>query len=536
MGNNNATASLIEEESSKLEEINDISLETTQDKVFLASEDKYGDNKKESLPDVEDPKVKIVEEEIHQIRLVLKTDEHLQKHTSVAEEESSKIEDIPLESVTMESKQDQVFLASEGEYGNDKKEILLDGNGTQETEEQQSEELLVEDPKAENVEEQMHESGLESIDEELHKQTSVPEGFDPTLSFSLLCIRNQIFRPFLFGFNTISLYPSIEVETVCEVEVLTVLVTQSVVSKLDATEFGNEEKPCVIDETVYMAPEEEEEKMINECKEEIVLANEVVIKLDQETGLEQRTRFLETEPHELLNLDYRVEGKGDQVIPKLVSQESNAVHESGLGVYEEEKDMETRREESLKRMSRSRSLPVSQHSRVMGDSLAQQLVSKVTFWGLVEKPNTSETLLVTCVRSKKEQEATETVTETNKETRLDMRSPSFGNDLRIEEKIDESTEKTLLLNEVKSETYEATIDVEENTVMLNVSESEKARGIEMSLGLSVKPKEDRFKESKGLGDNLFDKKASLGTMKGRVRRRSKSSIFGTCLCCATSMN
>lgn len=479
------------------------------------------------------------------------------------------------------------------------------------------------------------------------------------------------------------------VETVCEVidvEDLTSVGSQSVVSKLFTTESGNEEKPCVIDEIVLVSPSfygsvgTEGEKMINESLEEVVLVEEVA-KLDQEIGVEQRTEFLDIEPQEILNMEYGVvddddevinEGKADPEISKPVSQESNMIQETGPEVNKEEKDMELGREASLKRMSRCRSLPVSRNSRLMGgDSLVQQLVSGVVFpssnkMGL-EKANKSGTVLVSCGGSNNAQETTEAITDSDKEARLEMRSPSFRSDLRdkersgesteittllcqdktetyeaaidveektvmlkrteteetrafelslglslkhnesseaensvnetkslgdnfldkkansfetpivscmgsnitqettearieshkeavlemrspsfghnhrIEEKSDESTEKTSLLSQDKTETYEATIDVEEKNIILKRSETEKTRGFELSLGLSMNPSErfeagDSIKDSKGSEDNLPDKKASLGSMKGRARKRSKSSLLGTCLCCATVMN
>lgn len=479
------------------------------------------------------------------------------------------------------------------------------------------------------------------------------------------------------------------VETVCEVievEDLTSVGSQSVLSKLITTESSNEEKLCVIEEIVLVSPSfygsvgTEGEKMINESLEEVVLVEEVA-KLDQEIGVEQRTEFLDIEPQEILNMEYGVvddddevinEGKADPEISKPVSQESNMIQETGPEVNKEEKDMELGREASLKRMSRCRSLPVSRNSRLMGDSLVQQLVPGVVFpssskMGL-EKANKSGTVLVSCVGSNNAQETTEAITDSDKEARLEMRSPSFRSDLRdkersgestdittllcqdktetsyeaaidveektvmlkrtetteerrgfelslglslkhnesseaensfnetkslgdnfldkkqlfqelqansfetpivscmgsnrtqettearieshkeavlemrspsfghnhrIEEKSDESTEKMSLLSQDKTATYEATIDVEEKNVMLNRSETEKTRGFELSLGLSMNPS---FKDSKGSEDNLPDKKASLGSMKGRARKRSKSSLLGTCLCCATVMN
>ncbi|XP_024004853.1 uncharacterized protein LOC18028758 [Eutrema salsugineum] len=435
---------------------------------------------------------------------------------NLTEEESSKLEThgtSPMESVPVENTQDQVFLAGEGKDGDKEKESFTDE--TPETEPQSKE--LVEDPKVKNVEEEMHPSGLESsvmeIDEQIQKQILVAEG----------------------------------VETACEateVEDLSMIGTQSVVNELNTTEFGNEEKPCVIDETVGT-----EAKMINKSLEEIVPAEEAV-KLDQEIGMEQRTGFPGIDPQEILNLDYRVlddddevtnEGKADQEISKPGSQESNVILETGFEVFEEEKGKELGREASLKRMTRCRSLPVSHNTRVTEESVVQQLVSEIAFpsrnkMGL-EKGNMPETLLVSCVGSNKAQETTEAITESNKDAIIELqRSPTFGSDLRIKERNDESTEKIPLLCEDMTETYEAIIDVEERTVMLKRSETEKTRGIELSLGLSMKPSRSSFKETKDSGDNLLDKKASWGSMKGRVRKRSKSSLFGTCLCCATAIS
>ncbi|CAH2079150.1 unnamed protein product, partial [Thlaspi arvense] len=398
-------------------------------------------------------------------------------------EESSKLETngmSTLESVSIETTQDQVFLA---------------GKGTQETEPQNKE--SVEDTKVKDVEEEMHQNGLESLvletDEKLQKQTSVAEG----------------------------------AEAVCEaaeVEELSMIGDQSVASKLNTKEFLNEEKPSVIDEIAFVSPRlyetvrTEEENIINETLEEIV-PEEVVAKLDQDTGMQQ-----EIEAHETLNLDRRSfddeeevtnEEKADQVISNFGSQESNVIQEAGLEVYKEG-DMESGREASLKRMSRCRSLPVSHNTKVMEDSLVQRLVSEVlpsrNKMGL-EKSNMYETLLVSCEGSNKVQETTEAITESNKHAEIQMRSPRLGSDLRVEERSDESTEKTLLFSHDKIETYDETINVEEKTIMLNSSESEQTRGIELSLGLSMKHMEtseadDSFKETKGSRENLEDKKAN----------------------------
>jgi hypothetical protein len=428
----------------------------------------------------------------------------------------------PFDSIPIETTEDQFFLAGEGNDGDEEKESLCDG--VEETEPHSKD--LVDEPKVKHFEEEMDHSGLESLvmetSEKLQKQTSVAKGVE-------------------------------NLSEAREVEVLSMNGTQTVVSKLNSTVSGNEERLCVIDEIVFESPRcfatvDTDENMVNESRDEIVHSEEVV-KLDQETGIEQRRgreEFPEIEPQEILNLDYRIvhdeevtdKGKADKAISnsKPCSQESNANQDTGLGVYKEEKE---KREASLRRMYRCRSLPVSQNSRVIGDSLVQHLVSEVAFpsrnkMGL-EKANTSAALLVPCVGSNKTQETIEAIIESSKEARFEMPAPSFDHGLRIEERRDESVENTPVLCEDKTEIYEATIDVEEKTVMLKRSESVKSRGSEMSLG-SLKKHNDSFKETKGSEDNLVDKKASPDSMKGIVRKRSKSSLLGTCLCCTTAMN
>ncbi|XP_010435098.1 PREDICTED: uncharacterized protein LOC104718965 [Camelina sativa] len=501
-------------ESSKLETkgmipLDSVSLETVQDQLFISGEDKDLDKEKESS--MLETKEMIPWESVS----VQTTQEHVllegEDKDGDTEKERLKLETngmSPLDSISVDTRQDQLFLAVEVKDGdgNEEKESLPDG--VEETEPHSKD--SVDESKVKNFKEEINQSGLESFlmetDEKLQKQTSVAEGFET-------------------------------VSQATEVEGFFVIGTQSVVS--NSRETSIEEKLCVIDEMVFESASffetvGTEENMVNESLDEIVHSEEVA-KLDQETGMENRIGregFPESEPHEIVNLDYRVvhdeevtdEGKADKAISnsKPCSQESNAIQETGFGVYMEDKD---KRESSLRRMSRS--LPVSQNSRSIGDSLVQQLVSEVAFpsrnkMGL-EKANTTETLLVSCVASNKAQETTES----NEEARLEMRAPSFGHDLRIEGRSYELTEKTPLICEDKTEIYEATIDVEEKTVILKRSESVKSRGImEMSLGSLKKHNED----------NLVDNKASSGSMKGIVRKRSKSSLLGTCLCCTTAMN
>ncbi|KAL0854703.1 hypothetical protein Bca101_059855 [Brassica carinata] len=412
-----------------------------------------------------------------------------------AEEETSKLETngmSPLENVPVETTQDQVFLVGEGKDGDKQRESFSNGVTDKETPETEphSKELN-KDPQATKVEEDMSHNGLVmEIDEQLHKNTSVGEG----------------------------------IETVCvstKVEELSMIGIQSVEKRLNAEEYVNEDKPFVCDEVVFFSPGfnktagTEEKLVMNESLEVTDPAGNVA-NLDQEIRMEQRTGFPEIEPKEILNLDNHVldddvtnEGKADKEISKPGSQGSNASVEIGFEDYKEERDMELAREASLNRLSRCRSLPVSNNSRVKGDSPVQELVSEVTYPSRnktgFDKAKTSG-ILSSCQTSNKVQETTEAITESSKEAKLEMRTPSFSDDLRIEERSDEPTEETPLLSQDK-----ATLDVEEETVMLKRSETEKIRGFELSLGLSMNlsgrcDADDSFKETKSLGDNLVDEK------------------------------
>ncbi|WZZ08873.1 hypothetical protein YC2023_094794 [Brassica napus] len=384
---------------------------------------------------------------------------------NLTEEESSKLETngmSPLENVPVETTQGQVFLVGEGKDGDKQMESFSDGvtgKETPETEPQSKE--LDNDPQVTKVEEDMSHNGLVmETDEQLHENTSVAEG----------------------------------VETVCE--------------------------PTKVEEFNETAGTEEK-LVMNEFPEETAPGGKV-LKLDQEICMEQRTGFPEIEPQEILNLDNRVlddevinEGKADKEISKPGSQGSNAI---GFEDYKEERDMEIAREASLKRMSRCRSLPVSNNSIVKGDSPVQGLVSEVAYPSRNKtgfyKAKKSGILPVSCQTSNKVQETTETINESSKEAKLEMRSPSFSNDLRIEEKSDEPTEETPLLSQDKTETYKATLDVEEETVMLKRSETEKIRGFELSLGLSMNlsgrcDADDSFKETESSEDNLLEEKPNM---------------------------
>ncbi|KAJ4881226.1 hypothetical protein Rs2_38281 [Raphanus sativus] len=418
---------------------------------------------------------------------------------NLTEEESPKLETngiSPLGNVPVETTQDQVFLVGEGKDGDKQRESFSDGKETPETEPQSKE--LDKDPQVTNVEEDMTHKGLVmETDEQLHENTSVAKGVEP------LCVSTKV-------------------------EELSIIATQSVEKKLNAEEYVNEDKPIVCDEIVFVSPGfnetagTEEKLVMNESLEETSPAGNGV-ELDQAICMEQRKGFPEIQPQEILNLENRVtddedEGEGDKEISKRGLQGSNTTEEIGFEDYKEERVMELAREASLKRMSRCRSLPVSNSIRVKGDSPVKELVSEVTYpsrnkTGFL-KAKTSDILPVSCQTSKEVQETTEAINESSKEAKLEMRSLSFSNDLRIHEKSAEPTEETLLLSQDKTETYKATLDnVEDKTVMLKRSETEKIRGFELSLGLSMNlsgrcDTDESFKETEGSGDNLEDKKAN----------------------------
>ncbi|KAG2239237.1 hypothetical protein Bca4012_023995 [Brassica carinata] len=222
-----------------------------------------------------------------------------------------------------------------------------------------------------------------------------------------------------------------------------------------------------------------------------------------------------------------------------LSQDKTETDKAALDV--EEQTVMLKRSETEKRRGFELSLGLSMKPTRRSDADDSFKETKGSGDNLVDKKsNTSETLLISSVGSSKEQETTEVITETNKVAVSQMRFSSFLNDLRTKERFNESTEQILLLSQDKTETYEATINAEKKTVMLKRSESEKTRGFELSLGLSMKPGERteaddslNIKETNDTGDNLLEKKAST---KGRVRKRSKYSLFGSCFCRVTAMN
>ncbi|XP_008438604.1 uncharacterized protein LOC103483664 [Cucumis melo] len=129
---------------------------------------------------------------------------------------------------------------------------------------------------------------------------------------------------------------------------------------------------------------------------------------------------------------------------------------------------------------------------------------------------------------------------------IEMRkSPSFNIDIQIEGKTGE-TEKTPLLYQIKtiedlSNLQEISFPnpMEKRVVKLGRSDSEKSRP---SFPGFVKEKEESGMEFKAIDQNNFvnEKKVAKNLpppspiRKGK--RRTKSLIFGTCICCATAIN
>ncbi|CAF2151210.1 uncharacterized protein LOC103871872 [Brassica rapa] len=266
---------------------------------------------------------------------------------------------------------------------------------------------------------------------------------------------------------------------------------------------------------------------INEVQE----ATEEINESSNEARLEMRSPSFSN--------DFKVEERRDKSKEKtqLLSKDKTETDKATLDV--EEETVMLKRSETEKGRGFELSLGLSMKPTRRSDAVDSFKETKGSGHNLAnKKANTPETLLISSVGSSKARETTEVITESNKEALIQMRCPSFGNDLRTKERSNESMEPILLLCQDKIETYEATINVEKKTVMLKRSESEKTRGFELSLGLSMKTGDtseaDNSLNLKETKDNLLEKKAS---MEGRVRKRSKSSLFGSCLCfAATAMN
>ncbi|XP_010533280.1 PREDICTED: uncharacterized protein LOC104809081 [Tarenaya hassleriana] len=252
---------------------------------------------------------------------------------------------------------------------------------------------------------------------------------------------------------------------------------------------------------------------------------------------------------EILNLENDVDDDDDVPPVEPILQEIDPFEKSGIEVQMIERCMEGR-ETDLRRMSRSRSLPVRRNTaRVLTDPLVQPIerfLSEVSCHSSnknkclkEEVAEDVENIPVSCVARNDEQEVAETETDNIGESEPEMRSPSFGSDLKIEARAEDSSDRTPLLYEDKAEMYETTVMVEEKTITMKRSESERSRK-EVFAALLKKEDEkneadDHYEEPGGSGDNLRDKKPSSDSPKGGERRRSKASLFGTCLCCATVM-
>ncbi|KAK8623742.1 hypothetical protein V6N13_065105 [Hibiscus sabdariffa] len=164
--------------------------------------------------------------------------------------------------------------------------------------------------------------------------------------------------------------------------------------------------------------------------------------------------------------------------------------------------------------------------------------------------------------------------ESNPDNTTMPKSPSFDLDLRIDARAEESDQTPLLyqdkttINSFSSQPdvtdhekpvadtengetpslYES-IAAQENGVTLERSDSEKSKtpflgflkeDEEADNNMLMKPmKQDdqsTTKETTASKDSVSVKVVTSGTTKGKVKRKPRASLFGTCMCCATVMN
>ncbi|KAG2315130.1 hypothetical protein Bca52824_018252 [Brassica carinata] len=568
---------------------------------------------------------------------------------NLTEEESTKLETngmSPLENVPVETTQDQVFLVGEGKDGDKQRESFSDGvtgKETPETEPQSKE--LDKDPQVTKVEEDMSRNGLVTeTDEQLHKNTSVGEGvetvceptkweeFNETAGTEEKLVMNESLEETAPAGNVVRLDQEICMEQ------------RTWFPEIEPQEILNLDSGVLDDEVIN---EGKADKEISEPGDSPVqgLVSEVAYPSRNKTGFDKaktsdilpvscQTSNKGQETTKAINessKEAKLEMRSPALKKPLLSQDKTEKYKATLDVEEEAVMLKRSETEKIRGFELSLGLSMNLSGRCDADDSFKETESSEDNL-LEEKRNMSETLLVSCVGSKKAEDTNDVISERNKGDVLEMRSPSSGNDLRTKERSGKSTEETSLLSQDKTEaynstpnveektvmlkrseteklrgfelslglsmnlsgrcdgdgsfkeinssednlgdkeantsetlfvscvgsssskaqeasllcqdkteTYEATIDVEKKTVMLKRSESEETRGFELSRELSMKPGErseadDSLKENKDSGDNLLDKKASWGSMRGRVRKRSKSSLFGTCLCCNIAMN
>ncbi|XP_009107795.1 uncharacterized protein LOC103833462 isoform X2 [Brassica rapa] len=601
MGNNNATANLTEEESSKLETngvspLENVPVETTQDQVFLVGEGKDGHTQRESFsdgvtgketPETEpqskeldnDPQVTKVEEDISHNGLVVETNEQLHKNTSVGEGvetvcEPTKVEEFNETAGTEEKLVMNESLEETTPAGNvvrlDQEIYMEQRTGFPEIEPQ---EILNLDNRV--LDGEVINEG--KADKEISKPGSQgSNGFEDYKEERDMEIAREASLKRMSRCRSLPVSHNSRVTGDSPVQGL---VSEVAYPSRNKTGFDKAKKSGILPVSCQTS---------NKVQETTEAKNES----SKEAKLEMRSPIFSN--------DLRIEEKSDEPTEEtpLLSQDKTETYKATFDVEEETVMLKRSETEKIRGFELSLGLSMNLSGRCGADDSFKETESSEDNL-LEEKPNMSETLLVSCVGSKKAEDTNDVISESNKGDVLEMRSPSSGNDLRTKERSGKSTEETSLLSQDKTEAYNSTPNVEEKTVMLKRSETEKIRGFELSLGLSMnlsgrcdgdgsssskaqeasllcqdktetyeatidvekktmmlkrsesektrgfelsmKPSErseadDSLKENKDSGDNLLDKKASWGSMRGRVRKRSKSSLFGTCLCCNIAMN
>ncbi|CAF2230498.1 unnamed protein product [Brassica napus] len=630
MGNNNATANLTEEESSKLETngmspLENVPVETTQDQVILVGEGKDGHKQRDSFsdgvtgketPETEpqskeldnDPQVTKVEEDMSHNGLVMETDEQLHENTSVAEGvetvcEPTKVEEFNETAGTEEKLVMNESLEETTPAGNvvrlDQEIYMEQRTGFPEIEPQ---EILNLDNRV--LDGEVINEG--KADKEISKPGSQgSNGFEDYKEERDMEIAREASLKRMSRCRSLPVSHNSRVTGDSPVQGL---VSEVAYPSRNKTGFDKAKKSGILPVSCQTS---------NKVQETTEAKNES----SKEAKLEMRSPIFSN--------DLRIEEKSDEPTEEtpLLSQDKTETYKATFDVEEETVMLKRSETEQIRGFELSLGLSMNLSGRCGADDSFKETESSEDNL-LEEKPNMSETLLVSCVGSKKAEDTNDVISESNKGDVLEMRSPSSGNDLRTKERSGKSTEETSLLSQDKTEAYNSTPNVEEKTVMLKRSETEKIRGFELSLGLSMnlsgrcdgdgsfkeinssednlgnkeanasetlfvscvgsssskaqeasllcqdktetyeatidvekktvmlkrsesektrgfelsmKPSErseadDSLKENKDSGDNLLDKKASWGSMRGRVRKRSKSSLFGTCLCCNIAMN
>ncbi|XP_033133378.1 uncharacterized protein LOC103833462 isoform X3 [Brassica rapa] len=487
MGNNNATANLTEEESSKLETngvspLENVPVETTQDQVFLVGEGKDGHTQRESFsdgvtgketPETEpqskeldnDPQVTKVEEDISHNGLVVETNEQLHKNTSVGEGvetvcEPTKVEEFNETAGTEEKLVMNESLEETTPAGNvvrlDQEIYMEQRTGFPEIEPQ---EILNLDNRV--LDGEVINEG--KADKEISKPGSQgSNGFEDYKEERDMEIAREASLKRMSRCRSLPVSHNSRVTGDSPVQGL---VSEVAYPSRNKTGFDKAKKSGILPVSCQTS---------NKVQETTEAKNES----SKEAKLEMRSPIFSN--------DLRIEEKSDEPTEEtpLLSQDKTETYKATFDVEEETVMLKRSETEKIRGFELSLGLSMNLSGRCGADDSFKETESSEDNL-LEEKPNMSETLLVSCVGSKKAEDTNDVISESNKGDVLEMRSPSSGNDLRTKERSGKSTEETSLLSQDKTEAYNSTPNVEEKTVMLKRSETEKIRGFELSLGLSM---------------------------------------------------